>query len=173
MCFLPARDPVTGLNVKIPRTNIVNTIMSSFHRRNHDGQEGYFINPHLSLPIPSSHGENHDFETAPYHFPQHQVNSYASHFSLPYSHTAISAHHTQGPTIAPVPDHALHHLPSQYISQARYLQAPAYLSLHETLAETELESQESMNGESMLSEPLVPPLEGFPNIKEFDGIVRR
>ncbi|KAL4801533.1 hypothetical protein BDV18DRAFT_154797 [Aspergillus unguis] len=146
--------------------------MSSFHRRSHDGQEGFFINPHLSLPVPSSHAENHDFDAAPYHFPQHHVNPYASHFGLPYGHTVMLAHHAQGAAMAPVPDQALHHLPTQCIPQPRYLQGPAYLPLHETLPEGELESQDSRNEDTMLSEPIIPPLEGFPNAKEFDRLVK-
>ncbi|KAL4903548.1 hypothetical protein BDW74DRAFT_41703 [Aspergillus multicolor] len=147
--------------------------MSGFHRRSNDGQEGYFINPHLSLPIPGGHGEGHDFEASSYHFPQHHFSSFAPHFSLPYSHSNISPHHSQGASMAPITDHAaLHHPPAQCIPQTRYLQGPAYLPLHEALAETELENQDSRNEDTMLSEPIIPPLEGFPNVKEFDRLVK-
>ncbi|KAL4789383.1 hypothetical protein BDV19DRAFT_26946 [Aspergillus venezuelensis] len=149
--------------------------MSGFHRRGNDGQEGYFINPHLSLPVPSSHGESHDFEAGPYHFPQHQFSSYAPHFSLPYNHThsGMSSHHSHGAPMPPIPDHAsLHHPPTQCIPQPRYLQGPAYLPLHEALTETELENQDSRNEDTMLSEAIIPPLDGFPNVKEFDRLVK-
>ncbi|KAL4866415.1 hypothetical protein BDV12DRAFT_187483 [Aspergillus spectabilis] len=147
--------------------------MSGIHRRGHDGQDGYFINPHLSLPVPGGHGDGHDFEAGSYHFPQHHFSSYAPHFSLPYNHTSISAHHPQGTSMPPIPGHTpLHHSPAQCMSQPRYLQAPSYLPLHETLAEPDLENQDSRNEDTMLSEPIIPPLEGFPNVKEFDKLVK-
>ncbi|KAL4915566.1 hypothetical protein BDW62DRAFT_219267 [Aspergillus aurantiobrunneus] len=147
--------------------------MSGFHRRSNDGQaEGYFINPHVSLPVPSSHGESHDFEPSSYHFPQHHFSSYAPHFSLPYNQTSISSHHVQATSMAPIPDHASLHHPTQCMPQPRYLQGPAYLPLHEALAETELETQDSRNEDTMLSEPVIPPLDGFPNVKEFDKLVK-
>jgi hypothetical protein len=40
------------------------------------------------------------------------------------------------------------------------------------LTETELESQDSRNEDTMLSEPIIPPLEGFPDVKEFDRLVK-
>ncbi|KAL4788405.1 hypothetical protein BJX76DRAFT_315543 [Aspergillus varians] len=147
--------------------------MSGFHRRRNDGEEGYFINPHISSPVPGSHGESHDFEPGSYHFPQHHFSSYASHLSLPYNHTGIPSHSSQGPSMPPIPDHApLHHPPAQCISQPRYLHDPTHLPFHEALAETELESQVSRNEDTMLSEPIIPPLEGFPNAKEFDKLVK-
>ncbi|BCS27499.1 integrase zinc binding domain-containing protein [Aspergillus puulaauensis] len=147
--------------------------MSGFHRRSNDGHEGYFFNPHMSLPIPGSHGESHDFEAGSYHFPQHNFSSYASHFSLPYSHTSIASHHSPGASMPSIPDQTpLHHPSTQCMSQPRYLQGPAYLHLHEALAETELESQDSRNEDTMLSEPITPHLEGFPNVTDFDKLVK-
>ncbi|KAL3470413.1 hypothetical protein BJX99DRAFT_267490 [Aspergillus californicus] len=146
--------------------------MSGFGRRG-NGQEGYFINPHISLPAPGSHGDGHEFEAGSYHFPQHHFSSYVPHFSLPYNHTSIQSHHSPATSMPPIPDHApLHHPPTQCTPQSRYLQGPIYLPLHEALAETELESQDSRNEDTMLSEQIIPPLEGFPNVKEFDRLVK-
>lgn len=73
-----------------------------------------------------------------------------------------------------IPDQTpLHHPTTQCMSQPRYLQGPAYVHLHEALAETELESQDSRNEDTMLSEPITPHLEGFPNVTEFDKLVKR
>ncbi|KAI9372400.1 hypothetical protein BJX61DRAFT_534011 [Aspergillus egyptiacus] len=150
--------------------------MSGFGRRSNDGQESYFINPHLSLPVPSSHGDGHDFEAGSYQFPQHHFSSYTPHFSLPYGHLSMSSHHShhsQATAMPPIPDHApLHQGPAQCIPQPRYLQAPAYLPFHEVLTEAELESQDSRNEDTMLSEQIIPPLEGFPNVNEFDKLVK-
>jgi hypothetical protein len=38
---------------------------------------------------------------------------------------------------------------------------------------TEIEDQDSFNSDSMLSEPLVPAMEGYPDVKEFDELMRR
>ncbi|KAL5332240.1 hypothetical protein BJX70DRAFT_151831 [Aspergillus crustosus] len=147
--------------------------MSGIHRRGNEGHDSYFINPHLSLPIPGGHGDNHGFEAGSYHFPQHHFSSYAPHIGLPYNHTSSSAHHLQDTPMPSIPDHApLHHLPQQYIAQPRYLQAPSYLSHHETLSDADLENQDSRNEDTMLSEPIIPHLEGFPNVKEFDKLVK-
>ncbi|KAL2817211.1 hypothetical protein BDW59DRAFT_175544 [Aspergillus cavernicola] len=147
--------------------------MSGYGRRSNDGQDGYFINPHISLPVPSSHGDGHDFEAGPYHFPQHHIGSYAPHFSLPYNHTSISSHHSLGTSMPPIPDLAsLHHTSTQCMPQPCYLQGPAYLPPHGAMTGTELESQSSRNEDTMLSEQIIPPLEGFPNVKEFDRLVK-
>ena len=37
----------------------------------------------------------------------------------------------------------------------------------------DIESQESVNQESMLSEPIVPALDGYPDVKEFDDLMKR
>lgn len=37
----------------------------------------------------------------------------------------------------------------------------------------DIESQDSFNQDTMLSEPMVPPLEGYPDVKEFDELMKR
>jgi hypothetical protein len=39
--------------------------------------------------------------------------------------------------------------------------------------EYEVESQESFNEEDMFSEPVNPPLDGFPIVEEFDDLIKR
>ncbi|PTU20955.1 hypothetical protein P175DRAFT_0458907 [Aspergillus ochraceoroseus IBT 24754] len=150
--------------------------MSGFGRRSNDGQDGFFLSQQVSLPVPCSHGDSNDFgtnEATPYHFTQHPFNSYATHFNLPYSSTTITSHHSTGNSIASIPDHlSLHHPPPQCMPHPRYLQSPSYVPLHEALHETDLESQDSRNEDTMLSEPIIPSLDGFPNVKEFDQLVK-
>lgn len=62
--------------------------------------------------------------------------------------------------------------PPQYMTQSRYLSSPRYLPLREAL-ETEIENQESRNEGTMLSEAVVPALDGFPDVKEFDQLMQR
>lgn len=71
------------------------------------------------------------------------------------------------------PHHPHPHPSTQYMTQSRYLQSPRYLPLRDALSETEIESQESRHEETMLSEPVVPALDGFPDVKEFDQLMRR
>jgi hypothetical protein len=37
----------------------------------------------------------------------------------------------------------------------------------------DIESQESVNQDTMLSEHIVPPLEGYPDVKEFDELMKK
>jgi hypothetical protein len=72
----------------------------------------------------------------------------------------------------PSDDIRLHNSSSQYLAETRYLPA-RYLPLREALSETEIEDQESHNEGTMLSEAVVPPLDGFPDVKEFDQLMQR
>lgn len=75
-------------------------------------------------------------------------------------------------------------------SQTRLLNGPAFYSSNDTgaaqqsqefelrtpwiqdsLMMFETESQDSTNAETMMSEPVVPPLEGYPNVQEFDNLM--
>lgn len=42
-----------------------------------------------------------------------------------------------------------------------------------TSCKAEIESQESYNEDTALSEPISPPLEGFPNVHDFDLLIKR
>ncbi|KAJ5134089.1 hypothetical protein N7526_005454 [Penicillium atrosanguineum] len=75
------------------------------------------------------------------------------------------------PSMSTSDDMRLHH-PPQYMAQSRYLQSPRYLPLRDALSETDIESQESRNESTMLSEPVVPPLDGFPDVREFDRLMQ-
>ncbi|EKV13046.1 hypothetical protein PDIG_40700 [Penicillium digitatum PHI26] len=67
-------------------------------------------------------------------------------------------------------DPRLHH-PPQFMSQSRYLQGPRYLP-RDPLGETDIETQESHNETTLLSEAVVPALSGFPDVKEFDQLMQ-
>ncbi|KAH8704284.1 hypothetical protein BGW36DRAFT_371033 [Talaromyces proteolyticus] len=53
----------------------------------------------------------------------------------------------------------------------RYLNTDRLISMAD-MAESGLESQESINEATMLSEPVKPPLDGFPNVDEFDRLMK-
>ncbi|PYH72516.1 integrase zinc binding domain-containing protein [Aspergillus vadensis CBS 113365] len=157
--------------------------MSGYPRRNnHDGSDSYIVNHQLALPVPYSHGDSHDFgvnDTGSYPFQQQPFSTYASHFGSPYSHSGItssthhlSPHHSPGHSVPSTPDHVplQHHI--QYMPQSRYLQSPGFLPLRDAFSEADIESQDSQNESSMLSEPVIPPLDGFPNVREFDQLMK-
>ncbi|KAK5788490.1 hypothetical protein VI817_009448 [Penicillium citrinum] len=127
---------------------------------------------------------SHDFNPAgsgSYHFSQPSFNPYGSQFGAsPYGqqpglgqgmqHLQYASDHTI-PSMSTPDDIRLHHPSSQYMTQPRYVQSPRYLPLREAF-ETEIENQESRNEGSMLSEPVIPVLEGFPDVKEFDQLMQ-
>lgn len=155
--------------------------MSGFGRRNNDGHS-YIMNPQVALPVPYSHGDGHEFGgngAGSFAYHQSPYSSYGAHFSSPYSQQSslstsaqhFTPHYSSGHS---TPDQVrLRHQPPQYITQPRYLQSPRYLPLRDALSETEIESQVSTNEGTMLSEPVFPPLDGFPVVREFDQLMKR
>jgi hypothetical protein len=158
--------------------------MSSFSRRG-EGTDNYLMNPSMAVPGTYSHPDSHEYGAAgsgTYHFPQHSYNPYGNQFSPSYGqqsnlssgmqHLQYASDHTI-PSMSTTEDMRLHHPPPQYMAQPRYLQSPRYLPLRDALGETDIESQESRNEGTLLSEPVVPALDGFPDVKEFDQLMQR
>lgn len=158
--------------------------MGSFTRRN-EGSDGYLLNQQLAVPGTYSHPGGHEFSTAgsgSYHFPQHSYNPYGSQFGPPFGqqssisggipHLQYASDHTI-PSMAAPDEMRLQHSASHFMPQSRFLQSPRYLPLRDALNDTEIEDQESRNEGTMLSEPVMPPLDGFPDVKEFDQLMQR
>ena len=61
----------------------------------------------------------------------------------------------------------------QQLSQHSSPHYPRYTNGHDPYELSEVESQESVNESTMLSEPVLPPLDGFPEIKDFDRLIKR
>ncbi|GIC89946.1 uncharacterized protein Aud_006376 [Aspergillus udagawae] len=152
--------------------------MSGFSRRITEGHDNYLVNQQIALPISYSHADKYDFNsngTAPHHFSQQTFGSYAPQIGTAYTQAGLPPGINQSSThsipVAPE-DEVVQHQPVQCARQARYLQSPRYLPIHETISEIGIESQESPNENTMLSEPVIPPLEGFPSVREFDQLIR-
>ena len=157
--------------------------MSTFGRRNNNGHS-YILNQQIALPVPYSHGDSHDFNgngPGSFNFHQPSYNTYGTQFNSPYNpQSSLSAsaqhsasHFSSGHSTSTPDQMRLQHQPPQYMNQSRYLQSPRYLPLRDALNETEIESQDSANENTMLSEPVIPPLDGFPDVREFDQLMKR
>lgn len=59
----------------------------------------------------------------------------------------------------------------QHISHHALPQSSRYTLTHDHYQLADIESQESVNENTMLSEPVLPPLEGFPDIRDFDRLI--
>lgn len=101
-----------------------------------------------------------------------------SHFGTPCSQQLAIGTNTQSssPSYSPVysSDASLQQESPQYIYYQHPLTgSPTYLPIQDALSKFEIESQESPNEETMLSEPVMPPLDGFPDVQEFDQLMNR
>lgn len=88
---------------------------------------------------------------------QYQQNS--THFSPAYSSQRSIA---QNP-----------YLPSRNTSTQRFSYANRATMGQDAYTMADTEDQTSFNQDSMLSEPVVPALEGYPDVKAFDQLMRR
>lgn len=146
--------------------------MTSFGRRNNNG---YIMNQQIALPVPYGHGDSHDFSgggSGPFSFHQPSYGSYGAQCSSPYNQYStqhFASHYSPGHSATE--QVRLQHQPPQYITQPRY-QDSRYLPFRDAFNETEIENQDSANESSMLSEPVVPALDGFPDVREFDQLMR-
>ncbi|PGH30001.1 hypothetical protein GX50_07248 [[Emmonsia] crescens] len=134
-----------------------------------------------------SPSEEQDYAYSPssqYGVSQPSLHSYSTHLLSPYSQTSpvssevshLSPHYATSHSVyAQTQQHSpLTHgypYPPQYLAQSRYPTSHRYLSFPEPLRDVEIERQESCNEHSMASEPVLPPLEGFPDVVEFDQLV--
>jgi len=85
-------------------------------------------------------------------------------YSSPHLGNNTSSHRNSAQTFAH---------PLQQLSQHSLSQSPRYSSPHDHYQASDIESQESVNENTMLSEPVLPPLDGFPDIQEFDMVIHR
>ncbi|KAI2448397.1 hypothetical protein LOY97_006829, partial [Ophidiomyces ophidiicola] len=115
----------------------------------------------------------------------------AYHHHQPYAHPLLSPytqHQHHQPSVepalyppSPTPAAALAAAAYPYPTAAAYAPTPtaaaaaarpARFHFHDSLRAVDIESQESFNEHSMLSEPVMPPLDGFPDVREFDQLMK-
>ena len=61
----------------------------------------------------------------------------------------------------------------QQLSQHPFSQSLRYSNSHDLSQLPEVESQDSVNESTMRSEPVLPPLSGFPEVRDFDRLINR
>ncbi|PGH16552.1 hypothetical protein AJ79_01658 [Helicocarpus griseus UAMH5409] len=138
----------------------------------------------MSHPYSASEEQDYSYSAgSQYGLSQPSLHSYsAAHLLSPYSqHSAVSSESSQlSPHYATshsVYAQTQHHsplthgyqYPPQYLAQPRYPAARGYYQ--DPLRDVEIEEQTSCNDNTMASEPVLPPLEGFPDVGEFDQLV--
>jgi hypothetical protein len=165
-------------------------MMDDYKKRSRHEQDSYLANQQLTMSHQYSRNEDHEllydnshqqtFSQPGFHsYNPQTINSYtAQPVVSPGGHQLSSQYSTTSSVFAPSSSHQ--HLtprgyqcPPQYVSHSRYSHSPRFIPLQDTLHETEVESQVSCNEDTKESEPVVPPLDGFPDVSEFDQLVRR
>ena len=166
--------------------------MSEYRARCSQDQDHYYADPCMGTP----QYPNSDSSNLVYH--NHNQNAFSSMSYLNYSTTYPGAYHQQTPYTAPPtqilpqyhmapealnrtssPQHLLaqRHQYTQPWLDSSTSQVTSSHARHGTSREhshtLEIESQESSNEGTMLSEPINPPLEGFPKVKDFDLLMKR
>jgi hypothetical protein len=147
----------------------------------------YMASP--SLPMP--HYANNDSASYNYSSYPHYENvpstysTYATSFIPPHNqdtqylsdHLQMAAHYPYNTPV--LTNTASHHRPLaqtapysfQQLPQHPLSQSPRYPISHDPYQLSDVENQESVNENTMLSEPVLPPLDGFPDIKDFDRLI--
>ncbi|PGH00611.1 hypothetical protein GX51_05710 [Blastomyces parvus] len=134
-----------------------------------------------------SPSEEQDYTYTPssqYGISQPSLHSYSTHLLAPYSQTSsvasegshLGPHYATSHSMYPQTQHhssltSSYPYPPQYLAHSRYPAPHRYLAFPDPLRDVEIERQESGNEQSMASEPVLPPLEGFPDVVEFDQLV--
>lgn len=102
--------------------------------------------------------------------------SYGQHHPQVSSDSSLGTHYAtsqsmQGHLTHPGPISHGYQLP--YAHQSRYPSGRGYFAIPASCREPEIEGQESSNEFSMASEAVIPALEGFPDVREFDQLMQR
>jgi hypothetical protein len=151
-----------------------------------------FGNAHLAMANHSGNGNqayayngHFQIQQSPYHHPlspQQQVSP-THYFADVYASEAASHYHLSAQQMLPVSfqqqfqqDHAMvHGYQSNQHHQAHSPSVPTqcFTTIQPLYEDSDNESQESKNEDSMKSEGVEPALEGFPNVDEFDALMAR
>lgn len=159
-------------------------------RRSRDLNQMYSSNQLTTSQYPN--GNNINYLNNGGHVHYSHMNTIYPNYSVPFvpsqnipnglmystSHQMPMSYQAQPLRGNPLPSQPRTHPHSPYYSSSiqthrhHTQQAPRYISVQEiSLADTE--DQESTNQDSMRSEPINPPLDGFPSVTDFDELMKQ
>lgn len=146
----------------------------------------FMASPPLTIPH-YANNDNANYNYSPHPHYESVSPSYSSYASSFISSQNQDTHYSsdnlqmaaQYPYQAPVLGTSAHHRslapPTPYsfqqLSQTLLPQSPRFSNPHDPYQLSDVESQESINENTMLSEPVLPHLDGFPDIKDFDRLI--
>ena len=162
--------------------------MTEYTPRNGQELNSLLANTHMVIPHYSSTGDaNYIYSDGqvpyttlnavyPTYTNTYSPSDHAAHFEPENSRMAF--HYQQNPShLATSLTQSRTHTTPQYLQSRSSTQRCSYANRavlqHESQSIIETEDQDSFNRESMRSEPVSPPLEGYPDVKEFDHLMRR
>ena len=174
-----------------PAPAFVHPGMTEYAPRGSQDQNTFYSNPHFGMShypngsyfynggqiqYPTSNGS---YSAYPQPYLPTQNGSTASMYMPPTSSMGMQ-YQTLPPArdVLPQQPRNMHYSTHQSSTLPTQRQAPSHPRL--TLGTdfnlnpmADIESQDSFNQDTMLSEPMVPPLEGYPDVKEFDELMKR
>lgn len=188
--LVPYRHPLCSVvDILLSQYYLDQAIMSGYGKYSSQGHDNYFIGQQLNISGTYDNVEPHELgyaESAAYSFSQQpfstystQLGSFAQPSCLSQNPPDSGASYAPRQYLSPISpqnqifSQGLPHKYSDYASQTHYLHSPRYLPLRSPLPRDEVESQESFDESTMLSEPVIPPLQGFPDVREFDRLMAR
>lgn len=120
-----------------------------------------------------SRGTQYGVAHAPY--PSYP-NQLLAPYNSPSAETSGSVNQPYSSSFGHPSNHALpatdYHYSPHY-AHSRCVASPRYFPVQELFREVEIEGQDSCNERTVLSEPIVPPLEGFPDVRCFDQMMKK
>lgn len=144
------------------------------HYTNGNGLNYFYPNGHLQYPSTSSYASYPtQYMSTNHQNPSAQMYNFNSNpTEMPYQLTPPLRPYQQ-PRTQSYPPNAVYHpgtVPTQRAVVQHSHRNPYGADL--CITNNELEGQESVNEATMLSEPILPPLEGYPDVKTFDRLMR-
>lgn len=137
------------------------------HYANNDNASyNYSSHPHYDNVLPTYSTYATSFIPSPHQDTQYLTDRMQMAAQYPYNTSAVSSSTTQHRPLAQTAPYSFQQLPHDPL-----LQSPRYSNSHDPYQLSDVESQDSVNENTMLSEPILPPLDGFPNIKDFDRLI--
>lgn len=153
----------------------------------------FYSNPHIVTPhYNNGNGVNYFYPQGQLHYPAatgsyssyaptymssghpnpapHVYMSNGSSAGMPYSVAPPPRPHQSQPRSLSYPRYHSGTVPTQRSVGSHHLRR-AYGPDPVLTTPNDIESQESVNENTMLSEPIEPPLEGYPGVKEFDRLL--